>query len=335
MRLRRTKERKTFRGLVFFGMLLGLVCSLTLISTLIATSPSFFLERPAGLSFVKTGSFETRYESYGPRLAETSNPPVVLLHGAFESVGTWKPVATQLASVAHVEAYDLAGYGFTDHFGPFTLDGLVTQLHAFLTARHLSHPVLVGHSLGAGVIAGFALRYPTAARAIVFVDGDGLAVNYPGSSLGGLLPDPFKTALYRSFVSNNWVMRQVFASACGPHCPKLSDRDLANLEAPFRQRGAEQALLSYGQRSVVGVTVAERNRIKSLHLEALVIVGAQDSVISLRAADETAQALGAPSPTVIAGHGHLALWSAPASVAMPIEELLASLAVSKVKESSH
>jgi pimeloyl-ACP methyl ester carboxylesterase len=335
MRLRRTKQRKSFRGLVFLGVVLGLTCSLTLISLLIATDPSFYLKRPLGLSMVKTGSFDTRYGSFGPALSETSVPPVVLLHGAFESVATWEKVAQRLAEVTHVEAYDLSGYGFTDQVGPFTLDGLVEQLHAFLIARHLIHPVLVGHSLGAGVIAGFVLRYPTLARAMVFVDGDGLAVNYPGSSLGGLLPDPYKTALYRSFVTNAWVMRSVFSSACGPNCPELSDQDLATLEAPFRLRGAEGALLSYGSRSVVGVTAAERNRLTPLHLPARVIVGAQDNVISLQAAKETAQVLGAPSPTVIAGQGHLALWSAPAAVAMPIEELLASLTPAKVGQGGH
>jgi pimeloyl-ACP methyl ester carboxylesterase len=161
---------------VLFGMSLGLFGSLTLIAALLATDQTFYLPRPAGLSFVKTGAFNTRYQAFGPPMSQSKQPPVVLLHGAFESVATWEPVAIRLARFTHVEAIDLSGYGFTDRVGPYTLDGLIAQLHHFLHARHLVHPVLVGHSLGAGVIAGYVLKYPDDARAIVFVDGDGLAV---------------------------------------------------------------------------------------------------------------------------------------------------------------
>jgi pimeloyl-ACP methyl ester carboxylesterase len=309
--------------------------SLTLIATLLATSGSFYLDPPAGLKFVKTGNFDTRYETFGKALSQSGEPPVVLLHGAFESVTTFRPVAQQLATVTHVEAYDLSGYGFTNHVGPYTLDGLVTQLHQFLTARHLVHPVLVGHSLGAGVIAAFVLAYPNLAKAMVFVDGDGLAVRYPGSSLGNFIISPYKDALYRSFVTSSWVMRLIFNTACGSNCPPLSEADLANLEAPFRVRGAEQALLSYGKRSVVGVTEEQRSTLARLGTAALVIVGADDNTISVAGARATARAIGAPSPTVIAGHGHLALWSAPTAVAAPIKELLASLALPKATQRVH
>ena len=331
MRLRRSARRRRYRGMVLLGLVLGTVLSLTLISSLIATSGSFDEQRPSGLTMVKTGNFATRFQSFGPSVADSGRPPVVLLHGAFESVATWKGVATQLAKTTHVEAYDLAGYGFTDHVGPYNLSALVAQLHAFVIARHLEHPVLVGLSLGAGVIAAFVLKYPTLPSAMVFVDGDGLAVNYPGSSLGGLFPDPYKTALYRSVVKNGWIMRGIFSAACGPHCRRLSDKDLADLEAPFRQRGAQQALMDYSKHSVVGVTWKQRSRLASLSLPARIIVGEQDTVVSVSQASATARAVGAPPATVIAGPGHLALWSAPAAVAAPIEELVASLASGKVR----
>jgi pimeloyl-ACP methyl ester carboxylesterase len=302
---------------------------------MIAASPTFFREVPRGLTFVQTGSFNTRFVAFDDGAQTRHLPPVVLIHGAFESVETWKPVAKLLARRTHVEAYDLSGYGYTNRVGPYTLAGLVNQLHEFLNARHLEHPVLVGHSLGAGVIARFVLRFPKVASAIVFVDGDGLAVSYPGSGLGDWFPEPYRTAFYRSFVTNSWLMRGIFAGACGPHCPPLSDAQLADLERPFRLHGAEAALFAYGKRRVVGVTEAERERIRGLGINALVIAGAADTVVPPGAARETAAALGAPAPVLIAQRGHLALWSAPRAVAMSIEEFVARLGTGKVGQRSH
>ena len=82
---------------------------------------------PAGLSSVRTGPYLTRFEAWGAPTAH----PVVLVHGAFESVVTWGPVARLLAPHHHVEAYDLSGYGYTQRVGPYTTESLANQLAAF------------------------------------------------------------------------------------------------------------------------------------------------------------------------------------------------------------
>ena len=79
---------------------------------------------PSGLVFVRTGPFLTRFQAWGPPSAD----PVVLIHGAFESVTTWEPVARHLAPAHHVEAYDLEGYGYTQRVGPYTTAALAAQL---------------------------------------------------------------------------------------------------------------------------------------------------------------------------------------------------------------
>jgi len=277
---------------------------------------------PGGLSFVRTGGYATRYEAWGAPSAH----PVVLVHGAFESVATWRPVARRLAAGEHVEAYDLEGYGYTDHVGPYTTESLATQLAGFLAARQLSHPVLVGHSLGAGVIARFVLDHPGVAAGVVFVDGDGLSVRYPGTWVPGAVPDPFRTAAYRAVVRNRALLTTIFGLACGPDCPTLTAAQLDDVQHPLLVAGAEEALVAYASRPVVGVSAAELVHVRSPSLAAAVVFGAEDAEYPATAPAVTAARIGASTAVRIADCGHLSLWSHPAQVAAVVQGLVDRLA---------
>jgi len=314
-------------GLPRTALLLAAVCVLASVT---AASVAYVLATdtpapvPSGLTFVRTGPMMTRYQAWGA----PSSHPVVLVHGAFESVATWRPVARLLSPVAHVEAYDLEGYGYTEHVGPYTTASLAAQLAAFLDARHLVHPVLVGHSLGAGVIARFVLDHPGRAAGVVFVDGDGLSVTFPGTWVPNALPEPFRTAAYRAVVRNRALLSTIFGLACGPNCPTLTPAQLTDVQRPLLVAGAEQALLAYVSRPVVGVTEGELIHVASPSLAAAVVFGAEDNENAPGAPTATAARIGAPPPVVIPGCGHLSLWSHPGAVAAVVTGLLARVAAS-------
>ncbi len=245
----------------------------------------------------------------------------MLVRGAFESVASWRPVARLLAPMTHMEAYDLEGHGYTGHAGPYTTESLATQLAGFLAARHLVHPVLVGHSLGAGVIARFVLDHPGVAAGIAFVDGDGLAVTYPGSWVPNALPEPFRTAAYRALVRSRALVDTIFGLAYGPGCPSLTPTRLNDVQRPLLLAGAEQAFLAYAARPVVGVTAGGLEDVRSPELAAAVVFGAQDDEYPAPAA--TAARIGAPVPIVIPSCGHLSTLSHPSRVAAVVLALRA------------
>ncbi len=309
-------------GLARTALLLVAACvlaSLTAASLAYDVATDTPVPVPSGLAFVRTGAYATRYEAWGA----PSSDPVVLVHGAFESVATWRPVARLLAPATHVEAYDLEGYGYTEHVGPYTTASLAAQLAAFLSARHLHHPVLVGHSLGAGVIARFVLDHPGVAAGVVFVDGDGLSVTFPGTWVPNALPEPFRTAAYRAVVRNRALVSAIFGLTCGPGCPTLTPDQLTEVQRPFLVAGAERALLAYVGRPVVGVTAGELVKVRSPDLAAAVVFGAQDDEYDGAAPAATAARIGAPAPVVIHGCGHLSLWSHPRQVAAVVDGVLA------------
>jgi pimeloyl-ACP methyl ester carboxylesterase len=233
-------------------------------------------------------------------------------------VDYWAPVAKILSRSTHVEAYDLEGYGYTQRVGPYTARTLVAQLYAFLRVRHLRHPILVGHSLGAGVIAQFVLAHPRVASGVVFLDGDGLSESFPGTGALNWIPSLYVTALYRFAVRDDSLVSLIFRDACGPHCPAPSPEVLAMVQRPFEVSGAQSALLALASQPIVGVSVAQLRRVGALGIPARVIFGSRDNVFSASSPRLTAQRLHAPLPEIIVGAGHLSLWSDPAEVAQAI-----------------
>ncbi len=303
------------------GVTLGLFGSVTGIAALYDAQTARPLPDPTGLHFVRTGSFLTRYAAWG---ASSSNP-VVLVHGAFESVDYWRPVARILSRTYHVEAYDLEGYGYTQRVGPYDPATLVAQLDDFLRARHLRHPILVGHSLGAGVIARFVLAHPRVAAGIVFLDGDGLATTYPAASLVGWIPGLYRSALWGFAVRDDALVTAIFRAACGPQCSRVTPAVLAMVRRPFEVAHAQDAVWAYAEEPVVGVSVARLREIGRLGIRTRVIFGALDTEYARDTPRLTAQRLGAGTPVIIAGAGHLSLWSRPRAGAGAIGRFVATV----------
>src|SRR5581483_4427895 len=87
--------------------------------------------------------------------------PVVLLGGAAEPSWVWHEVGPLLARAGHrVFALDLPPFGYSQRVGPYTLTHWLQLLRGFERRLHLARPVLVGHSLGAGVAAAAGLAHP-------------------------------------------------------------------------------------------------------------------------------------------------------------------------------
>lgn len=328
-----TVSSVTFYGHRTFGVLritlLGVFAGLFFATTLISEITVLTYERPVaaprGLTYVTTNGYQTHYVAWG----KPSRNPIVLIHGAFESTYIWGPVAKLLGTSHHVEAYDLKGYGYTTHVGPYNTQALAHQLAAFLRARHLERPILVGHSLGAGVIAQFVVDYPHVAAGVVFLDGDGLSTSIPASGVSKWIPSLYRTALYDTLVRNNWLVRTIFEAACGPACPPVTPAVLSSIERPLEVAGAEQSFFAYASQPIVGVSASQVAHLGATGVRALVIFGTHDIRFSSQSARHTAQRLRAGAPVMIKNAGHLALWSHPVEVARAINTFATSLSAAK------
>jgi pimeloyl-ACP methyl ester carboxylesterase len=273
---------------------------------------------PSGVVFVRTGGFLTRYRTWGDPAA--AGPPIVLIHGAFESAETWEPLAALLGRTHRVEAYDVKGLGYTERVPPYTVGALSEQLGDFLAARGLDRPILVGHSSGAGIIARFVLDHPDRVGGIVFIDGDALDSGVPRWP-ARVIRGPWRTTVARLIIRSDRAIRFFYGRMCGPRCPALDDAGLDQWRRPLQVPGAEEALWAMARTGIPGLAADEVARIAALRVPAAVIFGADDPGYPANSATETAARIGAPAPTLIAHARHLPFISDPAAVAAAIEQL--------------
>jgi pimeloyl-ACP methyl ester carboxylesterase len=278
---------------------------------------------PPGLTYVEADGIRTRYQEWG-----STGTPIVLVHGAFESVDTWSRLAPLLARDHRVYAFDLTGYGYSQRKGPYTVDHQTDQLLGFLDAMHLGtagdRPVLVGHSSGAAVVSEAALRSPGRIAGLMLLDGDALNTGAgPPTAFRYILIDPFKTSILRIGLSSDALIRSFYNSQCGPGCPTLDHAGVDVWRRPFQVSGAEDALWSMLDAGVPGLPASQLADLHSVDLPKSVVFGGKDDVFSPQTPTQTADRIDAPPPTIIPNAKHLTMISNPDEVAAAIRALTA------------
>ena len=94
---------------------------------------------------------------------EGAGTPVVFLHGLTFDRRTWRPIIDQLDGSVTSIAVDLPAHG--DSGGePAPLETVTEQIHQLLEALDIERPVVVGHSMAAGVAGLYASAHPARGR---------------------------------------------------------------------------------------------------------------------------------------------------------------------------
>jgi pimeloyl-ACP methyl ester carboxylesterase len=324
--LTRAASRTPPRGrLRTWSRRLGLALLVLLVSVTLAAL-SFDLatngrEQPASAlyrgPFVRADRTTLAYRRWGEH-----GSPVVLLGGAAEPSWVWHDVGPLIARAGHrVFALDLPPFGYSQRRGPYTMTRWLRLLRGFERRLHIVRPVLVGHSLGAGVAAAAGLAGPHSVAGIVLLDGDALAFGGNHGWLSDLLVYPYYTAIYRIVTGSDWIVGRALREAWGPKPAATSHATLAQFERPFRVQGTDSALRQLFASGIPGLTLRQLAR---LHVARAVIWGAEDNVDSLASGRSTAAALHTRLQTVRQA-GHLSMLAAPRATAERILRFIDSL----------
>jgi pimeloyl-ACP methyl ester carboxylesterase len=98
---------------------------------------------------------------------EGTGTPVVFLHGLTFDRRTWRPVIDRLDGSVTSIAIDLPAHGESGG-EPASLETVAERIHRLLRSLGIERPVVVGHSMAAGIAGLYASAHP--ARGIVLVD---------------------------------------------------------------------------------------------------------------------------------------------------------------------
>ncbi len=277
--------------------------------------------RPAHLRFAEGGGWDTRYLEWG-----THGTPVVLVPGAFETAGTFARLGPVLAADHRVFAIDLSGTGYSASNPPFSAGHLAGQILAFVKAEGLigaNAPVLVGHSAGAADVGIAALKNPEVVKDVVFLDGDATplsASSLLGKMAGTLFVNPFKTSVVRLALSQDWLIRNIYSSLCGPTCPRLTRAGVNTWRWPLEQPGFQAEITETMRLGITAMTPAQFAALQAADVPKLVVLGVDDPQMSHSDAALAARKIGSPPPVYVPGR-HLTMIASPIQVAAAIDSL--------------
>ncbi|WP_245722001.1 alpha/beta fold hydrolase [Nocardia crassostreae] len=100
--------------------------------------------------------------------------PLVLCPGLTSTRAELHELVELLRRDHHLVTFDLRGHGHTSPAEHYSLEALLGDLTAVLTALHrlgLAAPVLAGHSYGADLILHYTAEHPGAVAGLVLIDG--------------------------------------------------------------------------------------------------------------------------------------------------------------------
>lgn len=109
------------------------------------------------------------------RVGDASSPPLLLLHGFYESARCRYRLATDLADDFQVILYDARAHGESDApNNGYRIENRVADLVGVVEGLNLENPILVGHSMGGSTAAWTAATHPDVPRGLVLEDPAGM-----------------------------------------------------------------------------------------------------------------------------------------------------------------
>jgi pimeloyl-ACP methyl ester carboxylesterase len=115
-------------------------------------------------NYAEVNGLDMYYEVHG------TGRPLVVLHGAYMTIGTMGPVVPALAESRQVIAVELQGHGHTaDADRPLTYEQMANDVAALMDHLGLEDTDVFGFSMGGGVALQVAIRHPEVVRKLVVV----------------------------------------------------------------------------------------------------------------------------------------------------------------------
>ena len=227
--------------------------------------------------------------------------PLLLLHGAFQTAAALAPLAKALRLRGHrVEAADL-----------YPADPQA-DLHYPVQARRLwrrygrARPIVIGHSMGAGIAITCLLDWPVPPRGLVLI-GVGLGPASGPNTSSGLRRRGLHPACAPGFLAP--MVRGWFARA--------DDRQVTDLVGTALRLGPDRFKAT---RDALVVGIERPQRLRPGRCPAVIVHGTHDRNRTAGEARRTARALGGPV-VLIPGAGHAVPLEAPRAAAAAIAGL--------------
>lgn len=227
------------------------------------------------------------FHRFFARAPASSLLPLLLIHGMDSTSSTWAGCFDSFADHRDVLAVDLHGHGRTPLAREsINLENCADDIAAVLRANDLPRVHVLGHSLGARMAVGFALRYPEAVASLVLEDMDMKARTPRG-------PAPDIRALQASFRARHASLDEAVAELVRHGYDEARARGFASIDRIFASPEQDAFIIGV---SPVSAAIVMRDVLTHDHLAEFASVAASVPIMLAYSADPYA----ATSPDTLA-----------------------------------
>jgi pimeloyl-ACP methyl ester carboxylesterase len=266
--------------------------------------------------FLPMMGMQVHYRDEGDSL---DSLPLVLIHGTTSSLHTWDSLALLLKEQKRIIRFDLPGFGLT---GPspghdYSFQYYEKFLDSFLINMRLSHCILAGNSLGAGIAWEYAVAHPEKVRKLILLDATGFPLDGSRTVLGlTLIRTPLLGGLAR-YVSPKFITRMALKEVYGDE-HKVTDALVQRYFDLTLRPGNREALV---ERMKSGFD-QDSSRIRLVSMPTLIIWGEKDRMVPLKNAYLFHQAIKGSSLEVLENTGHVPMEESPQRVAEIVKKFI-------------
>ena len=239
---------------------------------------------------VAAGLYYFLYES-----SPSSNPPIVLIHGAGGSHLSWPPEFRRLVGY-NVYAIDLPGHGKSDSHGEQTITAYADQVLTWMEALNLYRVFVIGHSMGGAIAMSIAVNAPARVVGLGLL-GIGIPLEVHKDILENLSnPMMVPAALNR-------LKALSFGTGVNPRLVELVSKRLAETRISVLQ-GDFLACIRYNMMDVI----------EMIDQPVILITGAKDRIVPLRHVQLLSKKIKGTELVVIPDAGHMVMLEHPTEV---------------------
>jgi len=251
--------------------------------------------------------------------APANAPVVVMIHGFTGSKENWYPVAAQLRGRYHLLVPDLPGWGESERKpdADYGFSAQAQRVAAFIQRLSPGKPVvLLGHSMGGGIAALVAARYPQLVARVGLVDAAG--VRFDDNQFGvDVLAGKNPFAVSDTASLQRYIDIVFHREQAKPWIPWPASNGL--IAKRTRDAAFEQSVLDEIGRGPEQFAPGEEAA--NIQQPALLLWGKQDAVIDPSAMALFAAKMPQARQVLVDDAGHMSLMEQPAAVADAVVQL--------------
>jgi pimeloyl-ACP methyl ester carboxylesterase len=257
--------------------------------------------------------------------------PIVLVHGSFTSSRLWQDVLPRLPEGHRVLVLDLLGHGRSDPPGsaPMTVAAHATRLGQLLDLLGVHEAALVGHGMGAAIVARVAHEQPDRVAQLMLVNPTMLTANPGDAFLSRRLNRVAALVPLWRHLGPGWLASALHAALlpCFAH-RDAGARSLDVYLKPFRRRdGRDTACVQLAALRASRTDTIETLAPGAIRCQTALVLGATDPFLTSARAQRLAEALDAATSHALITHtlpgvAHVAPEEAPDQLGTLVAELL-------------